>query len=157
MRRRELAAGALAALVPSQARADHLGAEERFDLYSALIVGAKDHDTQRALLVAAYGDRTVSFRAFRELLVDVRRNPKASECASGCARPSSMERTQSIEVDKTLENFEAHIAKLTTQELRAERAFWLEHKNNTKVKPVADVLEYRVQLIDAKLSEASGA
>lgn len=60
MRLRELALVAVLVLLPGQARADQLGAYDAAELYSALIVDAKNDDVRRALLHVAGHDVRVT-------------------------------------------------------------------------------------------------
>lgn len=57
--------------------ADWPGALERKELYSSLIIGAKDRETRARLLEAAMSDSSISVPDFADLLLDDDRNPIA--------------------------------------------------------------------------------
>ena len=62
--RRAWLSGSLASLL------DWPGVLERQELYSALIVGAKSRATQQALLVASFGDPSITPRGWQALKLD---------------------------------------------------------------------------------------
>jgi len=65
---------AIVALLISLAAWDWLGAVQRAEMYSALIVDAQSNDQARRVLVAAYHDPRVTFGQWTGLKLDYMRN-----------------------------------------------------------------------------------
>ncbi len=63
-----------AALLLSLSSLDWLGAVDRADMYSALIVDASDETTARRVLAAAYNDPAVTWGQWRDLKLDYMRS-----------------------------------------------------------------------------------